>query len=558
MEKNKRYIVTAALPYANGLIHIGHLAGVYIPADIFTRYLRLKKKDVIFICGSDEHGVPIIMRAQKDKVNPQKIVDNYHYINKNSFKKFGISFDNYSRTSSKIHYETVTNFFKNLNKKNNFIKKYSKQYYDNFTKQFLSDRYILGKCPNCNNNNAYGDQCEKCGISINPEELINPRSSVNGKKIILKKTKHWYIDLKKYEDFLKNWIINENSNNWKKNVFYQAKSWIDKGLKSRCITRDLNWGVPVPIKEAKGKVLYVWFDAPIGYISSTIEWGIINNKKWENYWKNKNTSLIHFIGKDNIFFHCIIFPIMLKAHGEYILPKNIPANEFLNLENKKISTSRNWAVWLNEFLDDFPNQEDALRYILTINMPENKDNNFSWKNFQIRFNSEIISIFGNFIHRNLVILDRYFNNTVPKFDKLTNKDIKILFKIKKYPKLIGDLIEKYNFRDALNHIINLSRIGNKYLTEESPWNIYSNNPKRVKSIIYISLQIVGIISQVTEPFLPKISKILRKIINVSLIPWDEIIKKEILPSGHILCKPKIFLKKIEDDLINKQLNKLKL
>lgn len=557
MYKNiKRYIVTAALPYANGPIHIGHLSGVYIPADIFVRYLRRKQKDVIFICGSDEHGVPITIRAKKEKINPQDIVNKYHLMIKKSFEKFGISFDNYSRTSSQIHHKTAINFFKKLNDQSIFIKKDVKQYYDEYAKQFLADRYIIGECPYCNNKNAYGDQCEKCGISLSPEELIQPRSTLSNHYPILKTTRHWYFPLNNYQEFLKKWIFENCKNNWKNNVYKQVKSWIDQELKPRAVTRDLNWGIPVPVENANGKVLYVWFEALIGYISSTIEWAKREGKDWEIYWKNPNTDLINFIGKDNIVFHCIIFPSMLKAHGEYILPKNIPANEFLNLENEKISTSKNWAVWLHEFLEDFPGQEDALRYVLTINMPENKDNSFNWKNFQIHFNSELVSILGNFIHRNLILLERYFQRKIPQFGILLEKDQNILLEIKKYPDKISNFIENYHFRDALITFMNLVRIGNKYLSEEAPWKIYLNKPERVKSVIYISFQIIGMISQLAEPFLPHTAKKLYQILNLSPYPWDKLSQFEILPPGHILNKSILLFEKIENSSIKKQFQKL--
>lgn len=553
----KRFIITAAFPYANGPIHIGHLAGVYIPADIITRYLRRKGEDVIFISGSDEHGAPISIRAMKENVSPKKIVEKYHLLIKNSLKSFGISFDNYSRTSSNIHYKIATNFFKKLYNNSVFIEKISDQYYDNKNQHFLADRYVLGICPNCSYSSAYGDQCEKCGMQINPEELIDPKSVLSGKKLILKKTNHWYLPLNMYHNFLQKWLLCEKKNYWKNNVINQVKSWLNKGLKERSVTRDLDWGVPVPIKGIKNKVLYVWFDAPIGYISATVEFCLLKKKDWKLYWQNEETALINFIGKDNIVFHCIIFPVMLKAHGKYILPYNVPANEFLNLENKKISTSKNWAVWLHEFLEDFPNQQDSLRYVLTSNMPENKDNNFSWKDFQLRFNSELVDILGNFINRTLTLTERYYQNKVPNINILTENDKNILIKIKKYPKYIGFFIEKYHFRNAISEFINIARLGNKYLTEESPWMIYNSNPVRVQNIIYVSLQIVGMIAQLSEPFLPKTCKKLCKILNIKLYNWYNLINLEILPSGHILSKNSILFKKIKDIDIEKQINKLK-
>lgn len=553
----KRFIITAAFPYANGPIHIGHLAGVYIPADIFTRYLRRKGEDVIFISGSDEHGAPISIRAMKENISPKKIVEKYHILIKNSLTQFGISFDNYSRTSSDLHYKISTNFFKKLYNNSVFIEKISDQYYDQKNKQFLADRYVLGICPNCHYNSAYGDQCEKCGIQINPDELIDPKSVLSGKKLILKKTNHWYLPLNRYHNFLQKWFLYEKKNFWKNNVINQVKSWLNKGLKERSVTRDLDWGVPVPIKGIKNKVLYVWFDAPIGYISATVEFCILKKKDWKLYWQNEETALINFIGKDNIVFHCIIFPVMLKAHGEYILPYNVPANEFLNLENKKISTSKNWAVWLHEFLEDFPNQHESLRYVLTSNMPENKDNNFSWKDFQLKFNSELVDILGNFINRTLTLTERYYQNKVPNIDFLTEKDKHLLIKIKNTPECIGLLIEKYHFRNAISELINIARLGNKYLTEESPWLIYNSNPIRVKNIIYVSLQIVGMIAQLSEPFLPETCKKLCKILNIKLSNWGSLINSEILPSGHILSKNSILFKKIEDCEIEGQIKKLK-
>lgn len=556
--KNK-YIITAALPYANGPIHIGHLSGVYIPADIFARYLRRKNKDIIFICGSDEHGTPISIKADMQKISPQKIIDKYHLMIKNDLNKFKISFDNYSRTSSKIHYNTVINFFNTLYKKSFFIEKITQEYYDNQVNKFLADRYIIGICPSCFQTNAYGDQCEKCGKSLNTDDLINPKSSLSGISPIKKQTKHWYIPLYKYEFFLKNWFFKKKINFWKKNVFYQVKSWINEGLKQRAITRDLNWGIPVPIAGIKNKVLYVWFEAPIGYISSSIE--ICNNRNinWELYWKDNKTKLIQFIGKDNIVFHCIIFPIMLKAHGEYILPNNIIANEFLHLENKKISTSKNWAIWLNDFIKNFPNHQDELRYILTINMPENKDSNFSWKDFQIRVNSELISILGNYVNRVLSLTNKYFNQQVPipQINNFTEKENNLFKLIKLYPDKIGKLIKNYSFREAIYTFMELPRIGNKYLTEESPWKIYNNNPQKVKNIIYISLQIVGMISQLSEPFLPKTSIILNKILNIKLYDWDSLKKIEILPSKHIISKPVLLFQKIENSKIEYEIFKLK-
>ncbi|WGH27437.1 MAG: methionine--tRNA ligase [Candidatus Bostrichicola ureolyticus] len=546
-----RYTVTAAMLYANGPIHIGHLAGVYIPADIFVRYLRRKNKDVIFICGSDEHGVPIMIGAQKEGISPKKIVDKYHFIIKNSFNAFGISFDNYSRTTDSMHHKTVTNFFKHLYEKKIFVEKISKQFYDDKIGKFLADRYILGNCPYCNNKKAYGDQCEKCGAVINSEDLINPISALSGHIPIMKNTKHWYLPLDKYQDFLEKWINNKKF--WKPNVYGQVKSWLCHGLKSRSITRDLDWGVPVPLNNAKGKVLYVWFDALIGYISSTIEWAEREGKDWVPYWKNDNTTLIHFIGKDNIVFHCIVFPVMLKAHCEYILPENVIANEFLNLENKKISTSRNWAVWLHEYLKDFPNQQDSLRYILTINMPETKDNNFNWKEFQIRINSELVSVWGNFVYRIMVITWKYCEGKVPQPQSISEYDCKILELIKTYPYKIGYMIEHYRFRDALINFMTLVRLGNRYLTNREPWKISDFHQK---NIIYTALQILGMLSQLAEPFFPNTTKILLYALHLKLYSWNDLEKIEILPPEHQLGKPILLFKLIEDSDIEKQLYKL--
>lgn len=552
--KKDRYIITAALPYANGPIHIGHLSGVYIPADIFSRYLRRNNKDVIFICGSDEHGAPITIKAFKEKVSPIEIVDKYHFMIKKDLKMFNISLNHYSRTSSITHHKISSSFFKNLNDKSFFDEKISEQYYDKSTNKFLADRYILGSCPNCNNNNAYGDQCEKCGITLSPDELINPKSIFSGNSPTKKKTKHLYIPLNKYQDYLNKWINNEKKLLWKKNTLTQVKAWITKGLKSRAITRDLSWGIPIPIKEYSDKVLYVWFEAPIGYISSTIEFCNKKNINWKLYWEDKNTKLIQFIGKDNIVFHCIIFPIMLKNHGKYILPYNTIANEFLNLENNKISTSKNWAVWLNDFIKDFSNQQDSLRYVLTVNMPENKDNNFTWKDFQIKVNSELISILGNFIHRVLKLTEKYFKNIVPNIKNLNQDDEKIIFLIKKFPKKIGKLIEKYSFREAINTFMKLPRIGNKYLTDKSPWK---DNIENIKITIYVSLQIVGMIAQISEIFLPNTSKKLCNILNIPLYNWVLLHEIIIIPSGHTISNNFILFKKIENIDIDKQIKKLK-
>ncbi len=554
--KAKRYTVSAAFPYANGPVHIGHLAGVYIPADIFVRYLRSKKKEVVFICGSDEHGVPITLRAKEEGINPKEAVDKYHFMIKESFEKFGISFDHYSRTSSSTHYRTASDFFKKLYQERVFIEEVSQQYYDEKASEFLSDRYISGTCPSCQNPNAYGDQCEKCGSTLSPKELIKPRSALSGNRPVLKDTRHWYLPLDRYEDFLKQWILMDHKTDWKINVYGQAKSWLDEGLKPRAVTRDLKWGIPVPVKGAEGKVLYVWFDAPIGYISSTIEWAESQGKNWESYWKNKDTSLIHFIGKDNIVFHCIIFPVMLKAHGDYILPKNIPANEFLNLENKKISTSRNWAVWLHEYLEDFPGQEDVLRYVLTANMPENKDNNFTWKDFQGHNNSELVGILGNFINRISVLTEKYFSKKVPIPKIFTENDCQKLKELQRFPERIGNLIEAYRFREALSEFMKIARMGNKYLADQAPWKTHDQDPERTSTVIYISLQIAGMLTHLSEPLLPKTSEKLMKMLRISPISWDNLQDIELLKPGHLLGKTDLLFEKIETPTINKQRKKL--
>lgn len=537
-DKYHYYTITAALPYANGPLHIGHLAGVYIPADIYVRYLRRIGKDVIFICGSDEHGVPISLRAKKEGLSTQEIVDKYHSLIKECLKQFNISFDHFSRTSSSIHHKTVSNFFKHLYVRNLLLEEISKQYYDEKEGQFLADRYILGICPHCKTTDAFGDQCEKCGISLSPNELIHPKSALSGKVPIFKYTNHWVLPLPKYEEFLKQCL---KKNEWKTNVYSQYKSWIEGGLRSRSITRDINWGIPLPIKEVENKVLYVWFDAPIGYISSTIEWAINHKKNWKNYWKNRYTYLINFIGKDNIVFHCIIFPILLKAHGDFIIPINIHSNEFLNLENKKISTSRNWAVWLHEYLEEFPNQQDVLRYILITKMPENKDNNFSWKDIKIHNNSELVGILGNFIHRTIILIKKFFYGKVPSPSIFNEKDRKVLKTLLLFPDNIGSLIEKFHFRDALKEFMKIARIGNKYLTEESPWKIHEHDFTRSKTILYVSLQISGMLTQVSEPFLPRTSEIMMKMLKMKALPWRLLKKKELLCPNSQLGESSIFL-----------------
>ncbi len=569
MQNPKRYTITAALPYTNGPVHIGHLAGVYVPADIYARYLRLNNKDVAFVCGSDEHGVPITLKAKKEGITPQEVVDKYHHIIKNAFAEFGITFDNYSRTSAKIHHDTASEFFKKLYDDGKFIEETSAQFYDKEANQFLADRFIIGTCPKCGNEESYGDQCEKCGTSHNATDLINPKSAITGNVPSLKETKHWYLPLNEYEKWLREWIVVGHKNDWKTNVLGQVKSWLDDGLKPRAVTRDLDWGIPVPVEGAEGKVLYVWFDAPIGYISSTKEWADRVGKDWEPYWKDANTKMVHFIGKDNIVFHCIIFPAMLKAEGSYILPENVPANEFLNLEGNKISTSKNWAVWLHEYLQDFPNKQDVLRYALTANAPETKDNDFTWKDFQARNNNELVAIFGNFINRVVVLTNKYYDGVVPKPDKLSEVDLRTLKKLSKFPEIISSSIERYRFREALSELMNLARLGNKYLADEEPWKVIKENPERVQTIMYVALQIASGLSILSEPFLPFTSKKLEEILritqndNVTLnaveesLSWSDITSgKTILPSGHQIGKAELLFAKIEDTEIQAQLDKL--
>ncbi|MDC1337146.1 methionine--tRNA ligase [Flavobacteriaceae bacterium] len=552
----KRFTITAALPYANGPIHIGHLAGAYVPADIYSRYLKLNGHDVVFICGSDEHGAAIPIRAKKEGVSPQEIIDKYHFMIKDSFLEFGISFDNYSRTSSKIHHETASEFFKELNQKNIFIEKESEQLYDAKENQFLADRFVEGECPKCGYKEAYGDQCESCGSSLNATDLINPISKLSGNKPVFKKTTHWFLPLNKFDSFLKKWFLIDNEKTWKTNVFGQVKSWINEGLKPRAITRDLDWGIPVPIKGAENKVLYVWFDAPIGYISATKEWAKSKNIDWEPYWKDSKTELVHFIGKDNIVFHCIIFPSILKASGKFILPKNVPANEFLNLEGKKISTSKNWAIWLHEYLIDFPNMQDTLRYTLTSNAPENKDNDFTWKDFQAKNNNELVAIFGNFINRVVVLTHKYYEGNCPKLSSLNKIDEKVLNEIYNYPKKIGDLIESYKFREAVNTLIDLARLGNKYLADEEPWKlIKTENSERVKTIMNIALQLSGVLSIVSEPFLPNTALKLRNMLSLQSSDWNSISKENPIILSKI-NKGELLFRKIEDDEIDLQLQKL--
>ena len=555
-KKFKRHTITSALPYANGPLHIGHLAGVYVPADIYVRYLRSKGEEVIFIGGSDEHGVPITIKARQQGVSPQDIVDKYHNIIKGSFEEFGISFDVYSRTSSKVHHETAAEFFKKLYEQNDFIEKTSEQYYDEENNQFLADRYITGTCPHCDYEKAYGDQCESCGTSLSPTDLINPKSALSGNVPVLKETKHWYLPLDKYEPWLRKWILEGHKNDWKPNVYGQVKSWVDTGLQPRAVTRDLNWGVKVPLPDTDGKVLYVWFDAPIGYISATREWAQEKGEDWQKWWKDPESRLIHFIGKDNIVFHCIIFPAMLKAEGSYILPDNVPAFEFLNLENDKISTSRNWAVWLHEYLRDFPGKQDSLRYVLTANAPETKDNDFTWKDFQAKNNNELVAIFGNFVNRSLVLTQKYFDGKVPEITNLTEEDKVALDAIKTFPEKIGQKLENFKFRESLAEMMNLARLGNKYLADNEPWKIFKTDVDRVKTIINISLQICANLSVVAEPFLPFTAKKLTDMIGLEELRWADAGNPELLKPGHALNKTGLLFEKIENDAIEAQVQKL--
>jgi len=553
----KRYTITAALPYTNGPIHIGHLAGVYVPADIYSRYLRLTGNDVAFICGSDEHGVPITIKAKKEGVTPQDIVDKFHKIIKESFEDFGISFDNYSRTSAKIHHETASEFFKTLYSKNEFVEEVSEQLYDPEADQFLADRFIIGTCPKCGYEESYGDQCENCGTSHNATDLINPKSAITGNTPTLKETKHWFLPLNKHEEFLKEWILVGHKKDWKANVYGQVKSWIDDGLRPRAVTRDLDWGIPVPVKGGEGKVLYVWFDAPIGYISATKEWAAREGKNWEDYWKKEDTTLVHFIGKDNIVFHCIIFPAMLKAEGSYILPENVPANEFLNLEGNKLSTSKNWAVWLPDYLIDFPNQQDVLRYALTANAPENKDNDFTWKDFQARNNNELVAIFGNFINRVVVLTNKYYEGIVPETSGFTSIDQETLAAVKAYPAVIASSIERYRFREASQELMNLARLGNKYLADEEPWKTIKTDEARTKTVMNVALQIASALAVLCEPFLPFTSNKLKGILDSNINSWEDISTKNVLiEASHKINKGELLFSKIEDGQIQIQLDKL--
>ena len=558
MNTPKRYTITAALPYTNGPIHIGHLAGVYVPADIYARFLRLTGKDVAYICGSDEHGVAIPMRAKKEGVSPQDIIDKYHGIIKQSFVDFGISFDNYSRTSSKVHHETASEFFTKMHNDGEFIEEVSAQLYDAEANQFLADRFVVGTCPKCNFEESYGDQCESCGTSHNATDLINPKSSITGNVPTLKETKHWFLPLDKHEAFLREWILEGHKKDWKPNVYGQVKSWVEDGLRPRAVTRDLDWGIPVPVEGGEGKVLYVWFDAPIGYISSTKEWAAREGKNWEDYWKKDDTKLVHFIGKDNIVFHCIIFPSMLKAHGDYILPENVPANEFLNLEGNKLSTSKNWAVWLHEYLEEFPNQQDVLRYTLTANAPESKDNDFTWKDFQAKNNNELVAIFGNFINRVVVLTNKYYTGEVPLAGTFTEVDEDVLAAVKEFPNTIGKSIERYRFREASQELMNLARLGNKYLADEEPWKVIKVDAARVQTIMYVALQISAALAVLSEPFLPFTSTKLKSILNIDKsLSWGDIHEKEVLLSAkHQINKAELLFSKIEDKSIEAQVEKL--
>ena len=565
MSAPKRYTITAALPYTNGPIHIGHLAGVYVPADIYARYLRLTGNDVAYISGSDEHGAAIPMRAKKEGVSPQVIIDKYHGIIKKSFEDFGISFDNYSRTSAKVHHETASEFFTKMYNDGEFVEEVSAQLYDAEANQFLADRFVVGTCPKCGFEESYGDQCENCGTSHNATDLINPKSAITGNVPTVKETKHWFLPLDKHEDFLREWILEGHKKDWKPNVYGQVKSWVDDGLRPRAVTRDLDWGIPVPLKDGEGKVLYVWFDAPIGYISSTKEWAAREGKNWEDYWKKEDTKMVHFIGKDNIVFHCIIFPAMLKAHGDYILPDNVPANEFLNLEGNKLSTSKNWAVWLHEYLEEFPNQQDVLRYTLTANAPESKDNDFTWKDFQAKNNNELVAIFGNFINRVVVLTNKYYEGIVPEPNDFTEVDEDVLAAVKEFPNSIGKSIERYRFREASQELMNLARLGNKYLADEEPWKVIKIDAERVQTIMYVALQISAALAVVSEPFLPFTSTKLKGILNLNVISsetekslsWENVTEQDVLiPGTHQINKAELLFSKIEDKTIEAQIEKL--
>ncbi|MBO5732831.1 MAG: methionine--tRNA ligase [Alistipes sp.] len=547
----KRYLITSALPYANGPVHIGHLAGVYVPSDIYSRYLRLKGHDVISVCGSDEHGVPITIKARKEGITPQQVVDRYHEIIEKSFRRLGMSFDIYSRTSSPTHRVTASEFFRKLYDEGKFIEQTSEQYYDEEAQTFLADRYIVGTCPRCQNEKAYGDQCEKCGSTLSPDELINPRSAVSGSVPVKRETKHWYLPLDQYEGFLRNWIL-EGHKEWKSNVYGQCKSWLDLGLQPRAVSRDLDWGIPVPVEGADGKVLYVWFDAPIGYISATKDL----TPDWEKYWKSEDTKMVHFIGKDNIVFHCIVFPSMLKAHGDYILPENVPANEFLNLEGDKISTSQNWAVWLHEYLDEFPGKEDVLRYVLCANAPETKDNDFTWKDFQARNNSELVAVLGNFINRALVLTKKYYDGVIPERGEINDYDEATIEELQKIKESLERNIEHYHFREALKDAMAYARIGNKYLADTEPWKVVKTDPERVKTILNIALQITANVAIAIEPFMPFSSRKILDMLAVDKFGWESLGSMELLAAGHTIGEAQLLFEKIEDDVIQKQLDKL--
>ena len=551
MKKFKRYLVTSALPYANGPVHIGHLAGVYIPSDIYTRYLRLRGEDVISVCGSDEHGVPITIKARQEGVSPQDIVDKYHGIIKESFRRLGMSFDIYSRTTSPMHHKTASDFFRKLYDDGKFIEQTSQQYYDEEAGQFLADRYIVGTCPHCQNERAYGDQCEKCGSTLNATDLIGPKSAITGSTPVLRETKHWFLPLDRYEEFLRKWIL-DGHKEWKSNVYGQCKSWLDLGLQPRAVSRDLDWGIPVPVEGADGKVLYVWFDAPIGYISATKEL----TPDWEKYWKDEDTKMVHFIGKDNIVFHCIVFPSMLRAHGGYILPENVPANEFLNLEGDKISTSRNWAVWLHEYLEEFPGKEDVLRYVLCANAPETKDTDFTWKDFQARNNHELVAVLGNFVNRALVLTQKYYGGAVPPAGELTAYDRETVAEIPVIKKSLEENIENYRFREALKDAMNLARLGNKYLADSEPWKLVKTDPERVKTILNVALQITANIAVAIEPFMPFTAEKVLKLLQIGKPGWDELGSTALLEAGHVIGTPELLFEKIEDSVVEAQLEKL--
>jgi methionyl-tRNA synthetase len=556
MKDPKRYLITSALPYANGPLHLGHIAGAYLPADIYVRYLKLKGKDVAFICGSDEHGVPITLRAKKEGITPQDVVDKYNGMIKKAFEEFGIAFDIYHRTSDPLHHETASEFFKTMHEKSEFIEKEEEQFFDEQEQQFLADRYITGTCPKCGFEEAYGDQCEKCGSSLSPRELINPKSKLSGNNPVLKTTKHWYLDLEKYQGkWLEKWVDSHKSD-WKSNVYGQCKSWLKSGLQARAVTRDLDWGVPVPIEGADGKVLYVWFDAPIGYISATKAWAKENGKDWKDYWQSEDSSLIHFIGKDNIVFHCLIFPSMLKAHGDYILPTNVPANEFLNLEGDKLSTSRNWAVWIHEYLEDFPGKQDVLRYTICANSPEQKDNDFTWKDFQTRNNSELVAIFGNFVNRTLVLTHKYYEGKIPARGELTDFDKQTLAEISVIKGKLEKSIESYRFREAIKTAMDLARLGNKYLADTEPWKVIKTDEERVKTIMNISIQITAALSVIMEPFLPFTTVKLRNFLNIEKLDWASVGNSDLIPVGHTINKASLLFEKIEDEEIEKQIQKL--